>query len=245
MQTITITNRKGGVAKTTTCQQIGAGLHRLGYRVLFIDLDSQSNLTETTGAEQNRNNIVEVLKKKVSAADAIQQTEQGDIISAVPELANLGSIKSNTLKAILEPLQSEYDFCLIDTPSQLGEVTVNALTASDGVIIPTTPEHSSLEGVVKVSNVIKTVQQKTNPDLKLLGLLLVKYGNRSNIEKAMKENAKELAESLGTKVFDTVIRRNTSIPEASFFGQDIFAYSIRSNGAKDYARLISEVLKSL
>lgn len=245
MQTITITCRKGGVGKTTTCQQVGAGLHRLGYKVLFVDLDSQANLTTSTGAKPVKNTIVEVLKKKTSANAAIQTTEQGDIISAVPALANIGSIKSTALKEALMPLQSDYDFCLIDTPSQLGEVTINALTASDGVIIPTTPEHLSLDGVVKVSNVIKTVQEKTNPDLKILGLLLVMFGNRSNIERAMKDNAEELADKLGTKVFETVIRRNKSIPEASFFEKDIFAYSIRSNGAKDYARLINELLKAL
>lgn len=245
MQTICLTNRKGGVGKTTATQQIGAGLTRLGYKVLFIDLDSQHNLTDSVGAEINDRNIVEVLQGNMKAADAIQHTEQGDIIPAVSTLANIDDLNSNTLRGVLKPLQQDYSFCLIDTPSQLGAVTVNALTASDSVIIPATPEHLALKGIVTVSKVIKAVQEKTNPGLKIKGILMNMYGGRSNIEKAMLENCEDLAKQLNTKVFKSTIRKNIALSEASFFEKDIFSYSIRSKGAVDFASLINEILKDV
>ena len=245
MQVICYANRKGGVGKTTATQQTGAGLTRLGYKVLFIDLDSQHNLTDSVGAEINNKNIVEVLNGRVKPKDAIQHTDQGDIIPAVSTLASMDDISSNALRSVLKPLQKDYDFCLIDLPSQLGAVTVTAFTAADSVIIPATPEHLAVKGIVSVSKVVKTVQEKTNPNLKIKGILLNMYGGRSNIEKAMLENCEDLAKELNTKVFKTTIRKNVALSEASFFEKDIFSYNIRSRGAVDFASLINEILKDV
>lgn len=242
METVAIINRKGGIGKTTTAQMLGAGLRRHGYSVLYIDLDSQRNLTfalNTVPGHGCMNMLVGIKK----AEDVIKHTDNGDVIPAGEDLATADSVLSNEylLRAALEPVKKKYDYIIIDTPAALGRLTANALTAADSAIIAAQPDTYSLLGIDLLSNLIKTVKRRSNHKLNIRGVLLTRYSN-TNISNDMKENMNLFARKLGTQVFNTVIRENTKIKECQYARQDIFTYSPRSNGAADYGAFVEEFL---
>ena len=211
METIAIVNRRGGVGKTATAHAIGAGLHLRGYKVLFVDMDSQCNLTYDTGAEEKPPTSMEVLNGTAPAEDALQHIPDGDIIPASPSLAVAdttitGTGKEYRLKEALSPIAGRYDFIIIDTPPALGVLTVNALTACNSVIIPAKPELHSLQGIGLLYETIRAVKKYTNPALTIKGILLTHYNGRTILAKDMKANLETTAQELGTKVFDTPIR---------------------------------------
>lgn len=247
-EVISIVNRKGGVGKTATAHALGAGLTRRGYKVLFVDLDSQTNLTYDTGAELTAPlTALEVLTGTATAQEAIQHTPSGDIISASPNLAGADTIIDGTgkeyrLREALEPIKADFDYILIDTPGALGTVTINALTASDSALIPAQAEVHSLQGLGLLYDAIQAVQKYTNPELKIAGILLTRYNGRAILSKDMKANLEEVAGQLNTKVFATPIRECISIKEAQAVREDIFSYSPRSNAVTDYNAVIDELL---
>lgn len=247
MQVISVVNRKGGVGKTATAHALGAGLSLRGYKVLFVDLDSQCNLSFDLGAKTAPLTALEVLTGSAKAEEAIQHTPSGDIISGSPALAGAdltidGTGKEYRLKEALESLQ--YDYIIIDTPPALGVLTINALTASDRAIIPAQAEVYSLQGIGLLYEAIHAVQKYTNKSLIVEGVLITRYNGRAILSKDMKSNLEEIAQSLDTKVFTTPIRECISIKEAQAMQQDIFSYAPRSNASKDYTSLIDEILGS-
>lgn len=245
-ETIAIVNRRGGVGKTATAHAIGAGLARRGYKTLFIDLDSQCNLTFDVGAKTAPLTSMEVLSGTATAQEAIQHTQGGDIIPASPSLAVAdttleGTGKEYRLREALEPIAGEYDYIIIDTPPALGVLTVNALTASNSAIIPAQAEVHSLQGIGLLYDVIKAVQKYTNPALTIKGILITRYNGRAILSRDMKSNLEATAKELGTKVFTTPIRECTAIKEAQATQSDIYSYAPRSNATADYTALLNEI----
>lgn len=248
MKTIAIVNRRGGVGKTATAHAVGAGLARKGYKVLFIDLDSQCNLTFDVGAKTAPLTSMEVLSGTATAKEAIQQTEGGEIIPASPSLAVAdtaieGTGKEHRLREALEDIAGSYDYCIIDTPPALGVLTVNALTASNSVIIPAQAEVHSLQGIGLLYEAVQAVQKYTNPKLKVEGILITRYRGRAILSKDMKENLEATAKQLKTKVFSTPIRECIAVAEAQASQKDIYSYAPRSNATADYNALIEEITK--
>ena len=245
MEVVAIVNRKGGVGKTATAQALGAGLLKRKKKVLFIDLDSQTNLTYGTGADLNGVNSMDVLTGEATAQEAIQHTPQGDIIAGSETLAAAdaaidGTGKEYRLKEAIEGLK--YDYIIIDTPAQLGTLTVNALTAANSVIIPVQAEVYSLQGIGQLNKSIEAVKKYCNPSLSIRGILITRYNGRAVISKDMQSNLKEAAEQLNTRLYKNPIRECVSIKEAQASQQDIFSYAPRSNAAKDYEDFIKEFL---
>ena len=246
-ETIAIVNRRGGVGKTVTAHAIGAGLAIRGYRTLFIDLDSQCNLTFDVGAKTAPLTSMEVLSGTATAKEAIQHTQGGDIIPASPSLAVTdttleGTGKEYRLKEALEPIAGEYDYIIIDTPPALGVLTVNALTACNSAIIPAQAEVHSIQGIGLLYETIRAVQKYTNPSLAIKGILITRYNGRAILSRDMKENLEATAKELGTKVFNTPIRECTAIKEAQATQSNIFTYAPKSNATTDYTALIQDIL---
>ena len=243
MEVVAIVNRKGGVGKTATAQALGAGLARKKKKVLYIDLDSQTNLSYGLGADPEGLNSMDVLTGEATAAEAIQHTPQGDVIAGSEALAGAdaaidGTGKEYRLKEAIDGLQ--YDYIIIDTPAQLGTLTVNALTAANSVVIPVQAEVYSLQGIGQLNQTIEAVKKYCNRDLYIRGILITRYNGRAVISKDMQSNLKDAAEQLKTKLYSTPIRECVSIKEAQAIQQDIYTYAPRSNAAKDYEAFIKE-----
>ena len=248
MKVIAIVNRRGGVGKTATAHALGAGLRRKGYKVLLIDLDSQTNLTYDAGAKTGQFSAMDILTGSAAADQIIIQTPQGDIIPASPALAGADLVITETgkeyrLKEALAPIGSKYDFAIIDTPPALGTITTNALTAASAAIIPAQAEIHSLQGIGLLNETLTAVRKYTNPALIVDGILLTRYNGRAIISKDMRDNLEAVAAALQTRLYNTPIRECVSIKEAQAQQQDIFTYAPRSNAAKDYAAFIEEFLQ--
>ena len=246
MEVIAIVNRKGGVGKTATAQALGAGLIRRKKKVLYVDLDSQTNLTYGTGASLDGLNSMDVLTGDATAEQAIQKTQQGDIIAGSETLAAAdaaidGTGKEYRLKEAIAELK--YDYIIIDTPAQLGTLTVNALTAANSVIIPVQAEVYSLQGIGQLNKAIEAVKKYCNPALSIRGILITRYNGRAVISKDMQSNLAEAAEQLKTRLYSTPIRKCVSIKEAQASQTDIYSYAPRSNAAIDYEDFIKEFMK--
>lgn len=250
MKTIAIVNRRGGVGKTATAHALGAGLALRGYKVLFVDLDSQTNLTFDAGADEAGQGSYEVLTKQAKAKDAIQHVRQADIIPGSPSLATIdldlqaAKDKSTRLKDALREVSGKYDFCIIDTPPALGTLPINALTAADGAIITAQAEIHSVQGISHLWQTITAVKDTFNAGLAVYGILLTRYNARAIVSKEMTESLEVMAAALHTKVFATPIRECTAVKEAQACSLDIFTYAPKSNAAKDYAAFIDELLQA-
>jgi chromosome partitioning protein len=248
-KTVAIANRKGGVGKTATAHALGAGLQRKGYRVLFIDLDSQCNLTDALGIDSGsvEASSLDVLEGSSEALETIISTDRGDILPATPALATADKVIEGVgaeyrLREALQPIARRYDYIIIDTPPALGVLTVNALTASNSLIIPAQADLYSLQGIEQLTGTIEAVKRFTNRKLSIAGILLTRYVARSIISQDMKSNLEELARALGTKVFRTPIRECTAVKEAQATHSDIYSYSSKSNASKDYKDFVEEFL---
>lgn len=248
MKIITVTNQKGGAGKTTTVDATLASLKSRGYKVLAIDLDPQCNLTFTMNADSSKKNILDVLSRNAKAADAIQPLRNGDLIPGTAQLAAAESILNETgkeyrLKEVLEEIKSNYDYILIDTPPALGILTINALTACNSVIIPAQADIYSIQGIQRLTETIKPVQQYTNPNIKVDGILLTRYNDRTVLSRTVADLAKQIAESMGSILFNATIREATAIKEAQLSQQSIFEYAKTSKVAEDYSAFVDEVIK--
>ena len=246
MDVIAIISRRGGVGKTATTQALGAGLLRQGYSVLYVDLDSQANLTYGLRANAGKFNSMDVLTGVCTGEDVIQHTQQGDIIASTESLAGADSTikghrKEYRLKDALAGLK--YDYCIIDTPAALGSLTVNALAAANSVVIPVQAEVYSLQGLGQLSKIIETVKLNCNPSLYIRGILITRHNGRAIISRDMVGNLAAAAQQLQTKLYSVPIRECISMKEAQALQQDIFSYAPRSNAAKDYKAFIDEFLE--
>lgn len=244
---IAVINQKGGVGKSTTSNAIGAGLFQRGYKVLFIDLDAQGNLSYSMKCENKPLSSLEVLTGTATAREATLTTPQGDIIPASPALASADTIITDTgreyrLKEALEPLKEVYDYIIIDTPPALGTLTINALTACDSVIIPAQADIYSLQGIGQLNQTIQTVKRYCNSDLTIKGIVITRYSPRAVLTRDMTDLLEDTAKQLNTKVFTSRIRECIALKEAQARQQDIFTYSPSSNAAKDYEGLLTEIL---
>ena len=253
MLTLAIINQKGGVSKSTTASAIGEGLRRGGARVLFADLDAQCNLSYLMGADMSglvQPSALDVLQGEASAADAIQHTGKGDIIAASPALAQADIVLTATgkeyrLKEALEALAGAYDYCVIDTPPALGILTINALTACNGCIIPAQADFLSLQGIGQLHRTIATVRKYCNPGLVVYGIVLTRYSGRAVISRDVAALMEQTAEALQTRLYNTRIRECTALKEAQANRVDIFTYSPRSHASADYTALVNEIKEDL
>lgn len=247
MKAIAIINQKGGVGKSTTALALGAGLRLKGNRVLFIDLDAQGNLSHTMKAQTKGYNAMGVIQYPLIIKDEIQHTKLGDILASSGLLSGADLIINQTgkeyrLKEALSTIENLYDFAIIDTPPALGVLTVNALTACNGAIIPAQADIYSLQGINQLSTTVATVRRYCNRDLKILGIVLTRYNARAVISREVAETVEQVARGLKTKLYNTKIRECTAIKEAQASRQDIYTYAPRCNAAVDYNKLIDEIL---
>lgn len=248
MEIIAVINQKGGVGKSTTAHAIGAGLSLKGYKVLFIDLDAQGNLSYTIGADTGGLSALELLQHQAGAVETIQTTEQGAIIASSPALSGADTIitatgKEYQLKEALAPLSGLYDYIVIDTPPALGILAVNALTACSSAIIPAQADIYSLQGISQLYSTIETVKRYCNPALKIRGIVLTRFNSRAIISREAADMIERTAAQLHTKLYQSKIRECTAIKEAQATQQSIYTYAPQSNAAADYSALLEEIIR--
>ena len=243
-----VINQKGGVGKSTTAGALGAGLMQRGHAVLIIDLDAQGNLSYTMGAAPGAATSFDLLTG-AAAADAVQHTPQGDIIPASPALAGADLAITQTgkeyrLKEALEPVRELYDFIVIDTPPALGILTINALTAATGAIIPAQADIYSLQGIGQLYSTIDAVRKYTNPQLQVKGILLTRFNARSVLSRDITTMIEDTAKQLGTTVFASRIREAIAVKEAQASKQGLLSYAPKSTAAQDYLQFVDEIERS-
>ena len=241
---ISLLNHKGGVGKTTSTISIGAALVQLGKRVLLLDLDPQANLTLSLGIPRQKHTIYEALRGEGELAP-VNVKENLDVIPSTLDLSGAEMELINEagrefiLRELFEPLQTEYDYILIDCPPSLGLLTLNALTSSDHVIIPLQTEFLALQGLTKIKQVVDKVRFRLNKKLTIAGVVATMYDNRKVLNRDVVETIRKY---FGDKVFNTLVRDNVSLAEAPAARQDIFEYNDKSNGAEDYLELSKEII---
>ena len=249
MKTVTITNQKGGVGKTTTAHILSTGLLKAGFKVLAVDTDPQTNLTYAAGIDGAENDLYGLFRRESSSLQAIRPTAAGfDIIPGSLNLAGADmeftqAGREYILREALEPIKEKYDFCIIDTPPTLGILTINALTASDCVIVPMGADVFSLQGLSQLQGLIENVKKYCNPALMIDGLLLTKYNPRAVINKQLKESLEQVARKIGTRLYKTYIREAVAVKEIQFLQADIFTEYPEANVTKDYQAFIDEFLR--
>ncbi|MDQ0233179.1 ParA family protein [Metabacillus malikii] len=246
---IAIANQKGGVGKTTTSVNLGACLAYIGNRVLLVDVDPQGNATSGIGIEKAEVDhcIYDILVDDIDVKEVIKPTavEKLDIIPATIQLAGaeielVPTISREVrLKRALESVKHQYDYMIIDCPPSLGLLTINALTASDAVLIPVQCEYYALEGLSQLLNTVRLVQKHLNTDLMIEGVLLTMLDARTNLGLQVIEEVKKYFQD---KVYQTIIPRNIRLSEAPSHGQPIIIYDPRSRGAEVYLDLAKEVV---
>ena len=247
---IAIANQKGGVGKTTTSVNLAASLGVLEKKVLLIDADPQANASSGLGidVESVEYGTYQVLEHTISAKDTIVKTDSPNV-DIIPAHIDLVAIeielvdKQNReymLKKSLVEIKDDYDYILIDCAPSLGLITLNSLVAADSVIIPIQCEYFALEGLGKLLNTIKSVQNIHNSDLDIEGLLLTMFDSRLRLSNQVVD---EVRKHFSSMVFDTIIRRNTRLGEAPSYGESIIAYDATSKGAINYLNLAQELLK--
>ena len=247
---ISLANQKGGVGKTTTSINLAAALAKLGKRVLLVDADPQANTSSGLGVDIQEldNTIYECLINGIDPHTAILPPSienlymipsHIDLVGAEIEMLNLEH-RENILKRVLSPLKGDYDYILIDCSPSLGLITINALTASDSIIIPVQCEFFALEGIAKLLNTIKIIKSNLNPALRIEGFLLTMYDARLRLSAQVHD---EVRRHFGDLVFNTVIARNVRLSEAPSHGMSVLEYDRNSKGAKNYTNLAKELIK--
>jgi chromosome partitioning protein len=219
--------------------------------VLAVDLDPQCNLSLASGADilNMDQTLYDVFKGSAELPDLIQKTELGyDLITGGLTLAGADMDFTQTgrefmLREALDSVKADYDFCITDTPPTLGILTVNALTASDSVIIPLTADLYSIQGLSQLNLLIQRVRKYSNKDLEIAGLLITRHDERTNVSKALMDQILLTAEKLGTKVFSKPIRNSVAIRESQVMRADIFTEAPKANATKDYTAFIDELLE--
>ncbi|MEZ4947991.1 MAG: ParA family protein [Saprospiraceae bacterium] len=241
---ISLLNHKGGVGKTTSSINIGAGMVELGKRVMLIDLDPQANLTVSLGIPRQKYSIYESLRGESELVP--YQVKEGfdvvistlDLSGAEMELINEAG-REFILRELLAPVMEEYDYIIIDCPPSLGLLTLNALTSSRYVLIPLQTEFLALQGVAKIKQIIDKVRFRLNKNLEIGGVIATMYDNRKILNRDVVETIKKY---FGEKVFETMIRDNVALAEAPAQRKDIFEYNKNSSGAEDYLALCRELI---
>lgn len=247
-QIIAIANQKGGVGKTTTSINLCAALAISGKSVLLIDLDPQANATSGLSIEPKDATIYECLMARRLEYDVISPTcingfdvvaSKGDLVGAEIELSNLPD-RHSVLKNVVDGVQN-YDFVIIDCPPAFGLLTINALVAASGLIIPVQCEYYAMEGLGRLLGNVERIRESFNPDLAIHGIVLTMYDSRINLSRQVQE---EIRGFFKEKVFQTVIPRNVALAEAPSHGKPVLSYNSASSGAKAYLDLAKEILSN-
>ena len=242
---IAVTNHKGGVGKTTSTVNIGSGLSFMGKKILLIDIDPQSNLTQSLGFEEQEENVYTAIRG-FSEAKPLNVLKNLDLIPSTLDLSGAELELSNEpgreylLRELVTPFRDKYDFILIDCPPTLGLLTLNALTAADEVYIPLQAHYLAMKGLTKIIEVVEKIRKRLNRDLSIEGVIITQYDHRKILNRDV---ADAITEFFGDKVFKTKIRNNISLAEAPSSGSDIFRYNAKSIGAQDYLELCVEIEK--
>ena len=245
---LAIANQKGGVGKTTTAINLGAGLGALERRVLLVDCDPQGNATRGLGIRAAEPHLYHALAGEVPLEEAIRPSgfpnldlvpSQRDLVGLEVELVGEPDWEQR-MKSVLAQASDRYDTILLDCPPSLGHLTVNALTAADGVLVPLQCEYFALEGISELMATVKRIQGGLNPRLAIAGILLTMYDDRTNLSKDV---AEEIRSHFAGKVYDTVVPRNIRLAEAPSHGLPIFQYDIKSRGAEAYLALARELIR--
>jgi chromosome partitioning protein len=242
---IAIVNHKGGVGKTTTTLNLGKALALQKKKVLIVDIDPQANLSQSVGIEDPKKSIYDALCEKAKLP--VQKIEKGfDIVPASLDLSGaelklMGDVNGYfKFKEALEPLVSQYDYVLIDCPPSLGILTVNALIACQEVLIVVQSQYLAIKGLNTILDLVSELRKNLNPHLKVAGMILTQV-NRTVVSKTIVDAVQKEHQE---KVFQTVIRQNVKITEASTMSQDIFTYDAQSPAAEDYANLAKELIQN-
>ena len=246
---IAVVNQKGGVAKTTSCINIGAGLARLNKKVLLVDLDPQANLTYSLGIQGHESNktIVELLDGKCTIQDTLHKISNYYVIPSKLDLANLerkinskATGRELVLKKKLQDITKIFDYVLIDCPPSASILVYNALAYANEVFIPVQCEYLSLHGLVKITSMIDEVKEDLNNNVKISGIIATMFQSISGLNK---EVLQTLQENYSSLLFKTPIRRTVSLADAQAENRDIFLSNINSNGAYDYWNLCKEIVE--
>lgn len=249
MRVIVVANQKGGIGKTTTATAIASILDSEGYRTLLIDSDQQGNSTDTYRAEiEGVATLYDVLLgEHISLEQAIQKTENGDIVASDPLLREGDSKLSadpegeyRMLNAI-ENLNG-YDYVIIDTAPAMNLILRNCLIAANSIVIPITADRYGLQGLAQLSDTITAIKKRQNKDLTIKGLLLIKYNGRTNLGKEVKDSLENIALSMGTKLFKSTIRESTKAKEAQALRTTLIKYAPTSTTAEDYKNFVKELI---
>ncbi len=248
---IAIANQKGGVGKTTTAINLAASLAVLEKKVLIIDADPQANTTSGLNFSPDNDEqrtLYEVMIGKIDITDTLIQTEIADL-QMIPSHINLvgaeiemleSDDRESILKKALAPIRDDYDYIIIDCSPSLGLITVNSLTAADSVIIPVQPEFFALEGLGKLLQTIRLVQNGVNPNLAIEGFVVTMFDGRTRVHSQVEA---ELREHFKDMVFNTIIQRNIRLSEAPSHGKPIILYDVICNGTANYLNLAKELLE--
>lgn len=242
---IALSNHKGGVGKTTSAINLGAGLCKLKKRVLLIDLDAQANLTQSLGIQDPKQTIYGSVRGEyglqpvniIDGLDIVPSTL--DLSGAELELSSEAG-REYILKELIEGVNGQYDYILIDSPPSLGLLTINALTASQELLIPLQAEYLALRGLSKLVEIVEKIQKRLNKDLQVGGVFITQYDSRKILNRDIVDTVEEY---FGDKLFKTRIRDNVALAEAPAKGVDIFRYQPKSYGAEDYLLLAKELIK--
>ena len=259
MKVITVCTLKGGAGKTTTAENLATGITKRGYKVLVIDTDGQTTLTTHTGIYANKcaNNMYTLFcairdGEKYDLGEYIQPTQKHnfDIIPGSTELMKADFVFYNAMewkgaiKQIIEKVKKKYDYCIIDTHPSAGVMTLSSLYASNTVIIPMQLNIDNFQGLAQVFSVVEEVKQTGNPKLNIDGILLCMVSPNQNIQKLTKAQTEQLADAIGTKVYNTVIHKASAVDESHTTRESVYTYAKRSKPALDYDAFTDEFLSN-
>ena len=248
MSTLAVANQKGGVGKTTTAINLGAALAALERRVLVVDCDPQGNATRGLGREAGESHLYHALARECSLEQVIQPTgfphlslvaSDRDLVGVEVEMVGTDRWQFR-LDEILEEARARFDVILLDCPPSLGHLTINALVAASGVLVPLQCEYFALEGISELVSTVSRVQQGLNPNLEIAGIVLTMYDERTNLSRDV---VAEIRDHFGERAWETVVPRNIRLAEAPSHGVPIFDYDIKCRGAEAYLALAKEFIR--